>query len=53
MDVMAGGGLGLILLIVILGGLFYVFRGLMLWYWRISDIIDRLDVIVTELKRLK
>ncbi len=31
---------------------FFVLRGVMLWYWKINEIVTKLDLILTELKNL-
>jgi hypothetical protein len=31
---------------------FIVLRGVMLWYWKINEIVMKLDQILTELKKV-
>ena len=31
---------------------FFILRGVMLWYWKINDIVSKLDLILAELKNL-
>lgn len=38
--------------IFVVGVLFLLFREAMTWYWKIDVIIERLDNIVTELKKI-
>ncbi len=37
--------------LLVLIALFLIFRAVMLWYWKINVIIERLDGILNELKR--
>jgi hypothetical protein len=37
---------------VLVVGLFLIFRAIVLWYWRISEICDTLDAILTEMKKI-
>jgi len=37
--------------IIIVLVVFIVLRGFMLWYWRINDVITKLDLILAELKK--
>ncbi len=39
-----------VLLVLIV--LFFVFRAALLWYWRINDIVTKLDDILKELKTI-
>lgn len=31
---------------------FLVLRGVMLWYWKINEIVTKLDLILAELKKI-
>ncbi len=31
---------------------FFVLRGVMLWYWKINEIVTKLDLILAELKKI-
>ena len=31
---------------------FFVLRGVMLWYWKINEIVTKLDFILAELQRI-
>jgi hypothetical protein len=42
--------LGLLVSVVILLVIFVALRGFMLWYWKVNDVIAKLDLILTELK---
>jgi uncharacterized membrane protein YbhN (UPF0104 family) len=44
--------LGVLISIVIVLIVFIALRGFMLWYWKINDVISKLDLISTELKKL-
>ncbi len=37
---------------VILFVAFFVLRGVMLWYWKINEIVSKLDLMLSELKKL-
>ena len=37
---------------ILVVGFFLIFRAIVLWYWRISEIADTLDAILTELKKI-
>lgn len=41
-----------VILIVIFLIAFFVLRGVMLWYWKINEIVTKLDLILSELKKL-
>ena len=43
--------LGVIVSVAILLVIFVALRGFMLWYWKINDLIAKLDLIATELKQ--
>ncbi len=32
--------------------LFIILRNFMLWYWKVNKIVEKLDLAVTELKRI-
>lgn len=36
---------------IVIVALFLIFREVMLWYWRINHIVDRLDRILTTLDK--
>ncbi len=44
--------LGILVSIGILIIVFVALRGFMLWYWRVNDVIAKLDLILAELKKL-
>ncbi len=31
---------------------FFVLRGVMLWYWKINEMVTKLDIILAELKKI-
>jgi len=43
---------GVLVSIAILLIVFFALRGVMLWYWRINEIVTKMDHILAELKRL-
>jgi hypothetical protein len=43
---------GILLALVILIIAFFIFRGVMLWYWKINEIVTKLDLILSELRKL-
>lgn len=44
-------GLSIGVLIVLIA-LFFILREVVLWYWRVNHIVERLDSIVAELKKI-
>ena len=38
--------------LAILAALFLIFRKIVLWYFRINEVVDRLDNMVGELKKI-
>ena len=42
----------LIAVIVVIVAAFLLFREIILWYWRVNHIVERLDQILSELKRI-
>jgi len=44
---------GFVIAVVFFILLFLAFRGVMLWYWKINTIVERLDQILLELKTHK
>jgi hypothetical protein len=46
-----GGMFGaFIVSLLVLVALFFIFRAVMLWYWKINLIVEKLDGILNELK---
>ena len=43
--------LSLVILIIVIIA-FFIFRGVMLWYWKINEIVTKLDLILSELRKL-
>ena len=44
---------GLILAVAILIALFFIFRAIVLWYWRVGEVIDLLQSIDERLERME
>ena len=42
---------GIVITIAVLFLLFIALRAVMLWYWKINTIVERLDQILAELKK--
>jgi hypothetical protein len=38
--------------IVIFAVVFFITRGIMLWYWRVNEVVERLDSMESHLKRI-
>ncbi len=44
---------GTLIILAIIVLIFLALRALMLWYWKINHIVERLDQIIMELKGLR
>jgi len=53
LGMMIAGLVGLLILLGIIAALFYIFRSFMLWYWKVDQIVERLESIDNKLSRLK
>jgi len=43
--------LALVILVILIIA-FFIFRGVMLWYWKINELVTKLDLILSELRKL-